>query len=184
MLSRRYSPARGSIPRRPHDRAAPAPHVGLVRRGVVPDVRAPRISHRLPPGPPAGCLSWPHSALPVHSSRENCRRCHASSRRIGLGIAGTVLSANTSSRHAGLTPRPDMRLAHSRPEAHYVGPARSRRLDEPVAVSLEHLVPEDHFSHHLEAQFDLSFVRSGRRSCMPSEVVPLATRSSSSSCSP
>ncbi len=36
-----------------------------------------------------------------------------------------------------------------------LGPATSRRLDEPIAVSLQALVPADHFSRHLEAELDL-----------------------------
>jgi transposase len=40
-----------------------------------------------------------------------------------------------------------------------LGPAKPRRLDEPIAVSLEDLVPTDHFYRHLEATLDLSFVR-------------------------
>ncbi len=40
-----------------------------------------------------------------------------------------------------------------------LGPAKPRRLDEPIAVSLENLVPQDHFYRHLEATLDLSFVR-------------------------
>jgi len=40
-----------------------------------------------------------------------------------------------------------------------LGPAKPRRLDEPIAVSLEQLVPADHFYRHLEAKLDLSFVR-------------------------
>ena len=32
-----------------------------------------------------------------------------------------------------------------------LGPAKPRRLDEPIAVSLEDLVPADHFYRHLEA---------------------------------
>ena len=40
-----------------------------------------------------------------------------------------------------------------------LGPARSRRLNEPIAVSLEDLVPADHFYRHLEAKLDLGFVR-------------------------
>jgi transposase len=35
----------------------------------------------------------------------------------------------------------------------------SRRLDPPIAVSLEHLVPANNVSRHLEAKLDLSFVR-------------------------
>src|SRR3954452_11619142 len=40
-----------------------------------------------------------------------------------------------------------------------LGPAKPRRLDEPIAVSLEELVPADHFYRHLEATLDLGFVR-------------------------
>ena len=40
-----------------------------------------------------------------------------------------------------------------------LGPAKPRRLDEPIAVSLEDLVPANHFYRHLEAKLDLSFVR-------------------------
>ncbi len=44
-----------------------------------------------------------------------------------------------------------------------LGPAKSRRLDEPIAVSLEALVPQDHFYRHLEARLDLNFVREWAR---------------------
>jgi transposase len=40
-----------------------------------------------------------------------------------------------------------------------LGPAKPRRLDQPIAVSLEDLVPQDHFYRHLEATLDLGFVR-------------------------
>jgi transposase len=40
-----------------------------------------------------------------------------------------------------------------------LGPAKVRRLSEPIAVSLEELVPRDNFYRHLEAKLDLSFVR-------------------------
>jgi transposase len=40
-----------------------------------------------------------------------------------------------------------------------LGPLKSRRLEEPIAVSVEALVPTDHFSRHLEARLDLSFAR-------------------------
>ena len=45
-------------------------------------------------------------------------------------------------------------------------PPKPRRLDEPIAVSLEDLVPQDHFYRHLEAKLDLG-VRPGvgRGSC-------------------
>ena len=39
------------------------------------------------------------------------------------------------------------------------GPAKPRRRDQPIAVSLEALVPPNHFNRHLEAKLDLSFVR-------------------------
>jgi transposase len=44
-----------------------------------------------------------------------------------------------------------------------LGPPKPRRLDEPIAVSLEDLVPCDHFYRHLEAKLDLSFVRDRTR---------------------
>ena len=40
-----------------------------------------------------------------------------------------------------------------------LGPAQSRDLGVPVAVSLDRLVPRDHFSRHLERMLDLGFVR-------------------------
>ena len=40
-----------------------------------------------------------------------------------------------------------------------LGPPKSCRLDQPIAVSLEDFVPTDHFYRHLEAKLDLSFVR-------------------------
>src|SRR5215207_10003398 len=40
-----------------------------------------------------------------------------------------------------------------------LGPPKPRRLDQPIAVSLEDLVPRDHFYRYLEAKLDLSFVR-------------------------
>jgi transposase len=40
-----------------------------------------------------------------------------------------------------------------------LGPPRPRRLDAPVAVSLEDLVPADHFYRHPERALDLAFVR-------------------------
>src|SRR5919112_2388316 len=44
-----------------------------------------------------------------------------------------------------------------------LGPAKPRRLDQPIAVSLEDLVPPDHVYRHLEATLDLSFVRDWTR---------------------
>jgi transposase len=40
-----------------------------------------------------------------------------------------------------------------------LGPAKPRRLDEPIAVSLEELIPHDHFYRHLETKLDLGFIR-------------------------
>ena len=40
-----------------------------------------------------------------------------------------------------------------------LGPEKARALDRPVLVSLEALVPRDHFYRHLERRLDLSFVR-------------------------
>ena len=35
-----------------------------------------------------------------------------------------------------------------------LGPPKPHRLDAPIAVSLEDLVPQNHFYHHLEATFE------------------------------
>jgi transposase len=40
-----------------------------------------------------------------------------------------------------------------------LGPPKARHVDRPVRVSLEDLVPPDHFYRHLERVLDLSFVR-------------------------
>jgi transposase len=40
-----------------------------------------------------------------------------------------------------------------------LGPPKLRRLDAPIAISLEDLIPADHFYRHLEAKLDLGFVR-------------------------
>src|SRR4051794_25873053 len=40
-----------------------------------------------------------------------------------------------------------------------LGPPKVRALDQPVTISLESLVPADHFYRHLDATVDLSFVR-------------------------
>jgi hypothetical protein len=40
-----------------------------------------------------------------------------------------------------------------------LGPVKPRHLSEPITVSLEDLVPRDHFYRHLEATLDLNFVR-------------------------
>src|SRR3954462_14134923 len=40
-----------------------------------------------------------------------------------------------------------------------LGPPKLRSVDRPIAVSLEDLVPADHFYRHLDAQLDLTFVR-------------------------
>ena len=40
-----------------------------------------------------------------------------------------------------------------------LGPEKARDLGRPVLVSLEVLVPPDHFYRHLERRLDLSFVR-------------------------
>jgi transposase len=44
-----------------------------------------------------------------------------------------------------------------------LGLPKSRRLHQPIAVSLEQLVPADHFRRHLETMLDLSFVRDWTR---------------------
>src|SRR5215208_4800997 len=44
-----------------------------------------------------------------------------------------------------------------------LGPPKSRRLGEPISVSLEDLVPASNFYRYLEATLDLSFVRDWAR---------------------
>ena len=44
-----------------------------------------------------------------------------------------------------------------------LGPPKPRRLAQPIAISLEDLVPRDHFYRHLEAKLDLGFVREWTR---------------------
>jgi transposase len=44
-----------------------------------------------------------------------------------------------------------------------LGPPKPRRLDAPITVSLEDLVPQNNFYRHLEARLDLSFVREWTR---------------------
>ena len=46
-----------------------------------------------------------------------------------------------------------------------LGPAKPRRLDQPIAVSLEDLVPADHFYRRLGATLDMSFVREWVQVC-------------------
>ncbi len=40
-----------------------------------------------------------------------------------------------------------------------LGPPKSRQLDDPIRISLEELVPRNHFYRHLERALDLAFVR-------------------------
>jgi transposase len=44
-----------------------------------------------------------------------------------------------------------------------LGPAKPRRLDEPIAISLEEVVPLSNFYRHLAATLDLDFVRGRTR---------------------
>jgi hypothetical protein len=46
-----------------------------------------------------------------------------------------------------------------------LGPSKPRQLDRPATVSLESLVPADHFYRHLEGTLDLSFVRDWVKDC-------------------
>ena len=51
-----------------------------------------------------------------------------------------------------------------------------RRFAPLINVSVEELVPQDHFYRHLERTLDLSFVRSLYRKPMRARVVPLLIR--------
>jgi transposase len=57
-------------------------------------------------------------------------------------------------------------------EVPMLGPPKRRCLDRPVTVSLEDLVPADHFYRHLDATLDLSFVREWARDCYPERGRP------------
>jgi hypothetical protein len=46
-----------------------------------------------------------------------------------------------------------------KPKVAMLGPPKPHRLNEPIAVSLEDLVPANHSYRHLEATLDLGFVR-------------------------
>jgi transposase len=81
---------------------------------------------------PRVVIEFPQTAQPV----ENGHTC----RRVTGEPADQVLSI--------LDAEPMMR-----------GPPKPRRLDEPIAVSLDALVPEGHVSRHLERALDLAVVR-------------------------
>jgi hypothetical protein len=53
-----------------------------------------------------------------------------------------------------------------------LGPAKLRRLDQPIAVSLEDLVPPDHSTATLRRRLTCPSSASGRASCTPTVVVP------------
>ena len=46
-----------------------------------------------------------------------------------------------------------------------LGPPKTRDLDRPAVVSLETLVPADHYYRHLERTLDLAFVREVVKDC-------------------
>jgi transposase len=56
---------------------------------------------------------------------------------------------------------PSSRLRES--AAEMLGSPKPRRLNEPIAVSLDGLVPTDHFYRHLETKLDFCFVRDWAR---------------------
>lgn len=53
-----------------------------------------------------------------------------------------------------------------------LGPLKPRHLDPPVVVSLDALVPRDHFYRHLERSLDLGFVRDWVSDAYPSRGRP------------
>jgi hypothetical protein len=65
-------------------------------------------------------------------------------------------------------------------------PGGTRRLDAPIAVSLEAIVPTDRFYRHLERAHELRFVRDWTREryadCGRPSIDPVALLSCSSSC--
>jgi transposase len=53
-----------------------------------------------------------------------------------------------------------------------LGPVKPRDLGQPVSISLDGLVPRDHFYRYLEARLDLAFVREWVRGCYPDRGRP------------
>ncbi len=46
-----------------------------------------------------------------------------------------------------------------------LGPAKPRRLAEPISVSLDDFIPQENFYRHLEVKLDLDFVREWVSEC-------------------
>src|SRR5215207_10496274 len=84
-----------------------------------------------------------------------------SGNRRTLGGGACMVRRGRHGRRASVAPgRPGSRADDPRRGARpMLGPSKPRRLDEPIAVSLEKLVPPDNFYRHLEAKLDLRFVR-------------------------
>ena len=51
-----------------------------------------------------------------------------------------------------------------------LGPPKRRSVGQRITVSLEQLVPADHFYRHLDATLDLSFVREWVQGCCRAAV--------------
>src|SRR4051812_1946667 len=85
----------------------------------------------------------------------------------GIARAGKV-SSRFRAASAG-TPRPlpwlPVLLGPSSGMPSMLGPPKLRSVDRPIAVSLEDLVPMDHFYRHLDATLDLTFVREWVEEC-------------------
>src|SRR5690348_9877070 len=53
-----------------------------------------------------------------------------------------------------------------------LGPAKPRALGSPISVSLDALIPRDHFYRHLDATLDLGFVRDWVKDAYPDRGRP------------
>ena len=79
---------------------------------------------------------------------------------LGSGNRGVCQHVPTARRAVDCCPFPI--LPASRSES-MLGSPMPRRLDEPIAVSLEDQIPADHFYRHLEATLGLGYVRDWTR---------------------
>src|SRR5215218_10305236 len=120
--------------------------------------RAGRRWHRKRGSPRRGKPSWPHQ------TSSGCTGCPPTTRPDnspgGIPNAGIEHGGGLGHGERWTARLPASTLV---PESPMLGPPKSRRLDQPIAVSLEDLVPTDHFYRHLETKLDLSFVRDWTR---------------------
>src|SRR5215213_8150309 len=87
----------------------------------------------------------------------------AAVRRAGHG--GRLSGPLCGSDGGGAAPVSARSAARIPGAAPMLGPPKRRAVDQPVTVTLDSLVPADHFYRHLEATLDLAFVREWVQDC-------------------